>query len=309
MITNFILRLVMKKIFVVLCCFTVLLFGCSDNDAEQNPLMQNAQKIEVDSIKQLESLLSGLNYSDAIWLKGIQEVPRVTFNKVSSKWQKESQHLPVEQKKSIFLRLMLSLILIANEEILQERQFVETAKLSSSKLIKIAIKYRIIESEVPALHGSHRKMLLERINIIPPSLALAQAAEESGWATSRFVIEGNAFFGQWDFSGKGIKPKQQRSELGNYGIKRFDSPLDSVRGYMLNINSGAAYETLRKLRAFQLKTKKQLSGYELATSLENYSERGHAYVQGIQHLIEYNKLARLDQVKLANNQLVYLIFE
>lgn len=302
----------MKKFFLVLFCLTTLvplISGCSEAPHGADKLMAKAERVHIDSIQQLEVQLDRLNYSDAQWQQGVKVVPRLTFNRVNSKWQKQSQQLPVEQKKSIFLRMMLSSILIANEEILHEREIVKNAKLNSPELIQLAIKYKIIETKVPALHGSHRKMLLERVNVIPPSLALAQAAEESGWATSRFVVEGNAFFGQWDFSGNGIKPKQQRKELGNYGIKSFKSPLDSVRGYMLNINSGAAYETLRGLRAFQLKTKKQLSGYELATALENYSERGHAYVQGIQHLIEYNKLARLDQAQLGDNQLVHIVVD
>ena len=68
------------------------------------------------------------------------------------------------------------------------------------------------------LDGGALDKLKRRVDIVPPSLALAQAAEESGWGTSRFAIKGNSLFGQWDFSGKGIKPKEQRAELGNYGI-------------------------------------------------------------------------------------------
>ncbi|EGM71558.1 glucosaminidase domain-containing protein [Shewanella sp. HN-41] len=75
-----------------------------------------------------------------------------------------------------------------------------------------------------------------------PSLVLAQAAEESGWATSRFTVEGNAYFGQWDFSGKGMKPRQQRKALGNYGVAQFDTPLESVEGYLLNLNTSNAYQ-------------------------------------------------------------------
>lgn len=71
---------------------------------------------------------------------------------------------------------------------------------------------------------------------------LAQAAEESGWATSRFTVEGNAYFGQWDFSGKGMKSRQQRKALGNYGVAQFDTPLESVEGYLLNLNTSNAYQ-------------------------------------------------------------------
>jgi len=84
---------------------------------------------------------------------------------------------------------------------------------------------------------------------VPPSLALAQAAEESGWGTSRFAIKGNSLFGQWDFSGKGIKPKEQRENLGDYGIAAFDSPQDSIEAYMLNLNTHRAYQRMRQEHA------------------------------------------------------------
>ena len=145
------------------------------------------------------------------------------------------------------------------------------------------------------------------MDIIPPSLALAQAAEESGWGTSRFTAEGNAFFGQWDFSGKGMIPKQQRKELGNYGVARFDSPLDSVQGYMFNINTASAYQELRKLRARLRADKREVTGLRLASTLDKYSERGEDYVEGIMQMIRYNKLENVDETYLSDNKLIHLI--
>ena len=125
---------------------------------------------------------------------------------------------------------------------------------------------------------------------MPPSLALAQAAEESGWATSRFTIEGNAFFGQWDFSGKGMVPKQQRKELGNYGLAKFDTPLASVKGYMLNINTTSAYQKLRDKRQKLRKNNQAITGLALVDTLDKYSERGQAYIDSITEMITYNRL-------------------
>jgi uncharacterized FlgJ-related protein len=153
---------------------------------------------------------------------------------------------------------------------------------------------------------SERKELLEKVDIVPASLALAQAAEESGWATSRFTLEGNAFFVQWDFSGKGMTPKQQRKELGNYGIARFDSPLGSVVGYIDNINISSAYKKFRQQRSELRAKNKPLSGWQLAGALDKYSERGQDYIDGIRHMIDYNTLRYADEVSL-DGDLVYAL--
>jgi uncharacterized FlgJ-related protein len=131
---------------------------------------------------------------------------------------------------------------------------------------------------------------------------LAQAAEESGWASSRFTIEGNAFFGQWDFSGKGMVPKKQRKELGNYGLARFDSPLASVEGYMFNINTHAAYKKLRTLRAKLRAKDTLLTGMELAGTLDKYSERRQAYIEGLRKMIRFNKLEPVDEAYLSDKR-------
>ncbi len=127
-----------------------------------------------------------------------------------------------------------------------------------------------------------------------------------GWATSRFTEEGNAFFGQWDFSGNGMVPKQQRKELGNYGLARFDSPLASVEGYMLNINITSAYQKLRNLRAKLRQENKPISGLVLAGTLDKYSERGQVYIDSIRSMIRYNKLQDVDNAYLSNNTLIEL---
>jgi uncharacterized FlgJ-related protein len=136
---------------------------------------------------------------------------------------------------------------------------------------------------------------------------LAQAAKESGWGTSRFTSEGNAFFGQWDFSGNGMIPKHQRKELGNYGLARFESPLGSVEGYLLNINTHKAYKKLRNLRANIRKEKRTLSGIELASTLDKYSEQGQAYIDDIISMIKYNNLQHVDEAYLSNKHLIKLI--
>ena len=269
-------------------------------------LMTSPVEVSITSVDDLNALFDKLKYNRESWTKSNREVPRITFNGISKDWKEASNKLPVKTKKEVFFRLMAPLILIANENIKHERDIIESSALNSKALKTIALKYRLIENAQSNIDENLRESLLQRVDILPPSLALAQAAEESGWATSRFAIEGNAFFGQWDFSGKGMKPLQQRKGLGNYGVARFASPLASVEGYMFNINSNKAYQKLRILRAQLRAENKAVTGYELAGTLDKYSERGQAYIDGLQAMIRYNKLAQVDQAYLANNRLIHI---
>ena len=264
-------------------------------------------EVEIHSLDALMTLFKKHNYTSNDWKNGVREVPRLTFEGVSERWKETSSQIPVKQKKQVFFRLMAPLVLISNENILAERQTVKSAPLSSEALLVIAKKYRLFNNKTLTLTENQRQQLLQQVDIMPPSLALAQAAEESGWATSRFTEEGNAFFGQWDFSGKGMIPKQQRKELGNYGLARFDSPLDSVEGYMLNINTTSAYKKLRVLRAKLRQENKAITGLELAGTLDKYSERGQAYIDGLRSMIRYNKLEDVDEAYLSKTVLIKLV--
>jgi len=267
---------------------------------------KNFVEVEINSLDGLMALFKKHHYTIKDWQSGNREVPRITFDGVSEKWKKTSNHIPVKQKKQVFFRLMAPLVLISNDKILAEREVVKSAPLSSPDLLAIAKKYRVVKDLLSPLTDEQRQQLLQQVDIMPPSLALAQAAEESGWATSRFTEEGNAFFGQWDFSGNGMAPKQQRKELGNYGLARFDSPLDSVEGYMLNINISSAYKKLRALRASLRQENKAITGLELAGTLDKYSERGQAYIDGLRAMIRYNKLEDVDNAYLSNTVLIKL---
>jgi len=288
------LKLFSRNTLVITIITSLLLGACSDNETQTDLelLMNNPTEVKLNSLEALQSLFDKQQYNSENWAKGNHEVPRITFAGIGSYWQENSHKLPVKEKKDLFFRLMLPLILIANEKISLEREIIKNSALDSKALKAIALKYKLIKDQNTNLDEVSRKNLLERVDLIPPSLALAQAAEESGWATSRFAKEGNAFFGQWDFSGNGMKPKQHRSELGNYGVARFDSPLASVEAYMFNLNTGNAYQPLRDLRA-ELHTEKQpVTGLKLANMLDKYSERGIAYTDGLRSMIEYNKIEK-----------------
>ncbi len=132
--------------------------------------------------------------------------------------------------------------------------------------------------------------LLKRVNIVPRALILAQAANESAWGTSRFSVVGNNYFGQWCFTqGCGIVPSN-RAKHAKHEVQTFNSPAESVRAYLHNINTHNAYGNLRKIRAKEMKKKHFISGVALAEGLTKYSERGAEYISEIQHIIRLNDL-------------------
>ena len=275
---------------------------------EEKPLSIENKTIRITTINALQTFFKGQGYTTKSWASDNFTIPRLTFSGVTNYWHKNSTRLNVQVKKDIFFRLMLPLILISNEKILAERAIVLKDPLDSNELKQIALKYRVIKKASLPLSESTRSQLLARVDTIPPSLALAQSAEESGWGASRFAREGNAFFGQWDFSGKGMKPARQRAHLGNYGVARFDSPLASVEGYMFNLNTVSAYSRLRVLRAKTRKRGRSATGVELAKTLNKYSERGAAYTKSLVGMINYNRLGKLDGAILSTGARTHIIF-
>jgi Bax protein len=173
-------------------------------------------------------------------------------------------------------------------------------------LLDLGRKFKVTGEDDESLTGQQLAELKNRIDIIPPSLALAQGAEESGWGTSRFALLGNSLFGQWDFSGKGIKPEQQRSELGDYGLAAFDTPLDAVVAYTRNLNTHRAYTRMRQLRAEIREKGNEPTGFELADTLDRYSERGQEYVDGLHAIMRVNKLAAADLAHLTNDEVILI---
>ncbi|MDT3320145.1 glucosaminidase domain-containing protein [Shewanella sp. SP1S2-4] len=277
----------------------------------QQPVLPSSelkpQNVSITSINELMLLFDSLDYTLENFHKGNKSIPRLTFDAVGEGWRSVSSQLPVKQKKTVFFRLMTPLVLLANEKILQERQVIMSADIDDTALIALAVKYKVLSSTDKPLLEAQRQMLLKRVDILPPSLVLAQAAKESGWGTSRFSHEGNALFGQWDFNGDGMEPKQKRQGLGNYGLARFDTPLASVEGYLLNLNTHNAYQKMRDLRVQSRQDNQAVTGSELAGTLDRYSERGHAYVEAIRQMIRTNKLYLVDDTYLSDDAPLHLL--
>ena len=139
--------------------------------------------------------------------------------------------------------------------------------------------------------------LKRRMDIIPPSMAIAQAAKETGWGTSRFALEGNALFGQWTYTDKGIKPAA--ADAGStHKVMMFNVLKSSVRAYTRNLNTHKSYKEMRYVRAIQRDNTGKLNSLELVDYLNRYAETGKEYTVVLKKIIEQNKLIDFDDVKI-----------
>ena len=241
-------------------------------------------------------------------LQQMNEVPRIYLSRLP-------EVLPTlydaREKKRMFTSSMLPIILRANELIIADRSRLlvilhkldedETLGKSEQKWLKQTAKqYRVRLGETPA--ASDINNLLYKIDVVPVSLALAQAAMESGWGTSKFAQRGNALFGEWVWGDNaiGIIPSG-RDEGKTHKIKSFDYLLDSVRSYMTNLNRHKSYEDLRRRRAELREHSLAVTGAALAPALVDYSERGTEYVNDILSIISYNDLGALDHALLGSS--------
>ncbi|WP_163339449.1 glucosaminidase domain-containing protein [Desulfopila sp. IMCC35008] len=233
------------------------------------------------------------------------EVPRIILAVASGRWATESKSIDVGLKKELFYRSIVPMVLLSNELILKERADVEEAGALLEAGAEVNEKQQQRVSDLAERYGVEEEnlkdvvvQLMERVDTIPPALALGQAAYESGYGTSRFAREGNALFGQWTYSGQGMKPKEQRASKGNYGVASYKWPFDSVRSYMYNLNTHSAYKPLRDKRASFKKQGKEPRGLELCETLLNYSEKGEEYVSTLKNIITANGLEVVDNAHL-----------
>lgn len=246
---------------------------------------------------------------------GRVDVPRIYLANIESSW---TENESVSFKKDLFFRTMLPLILRVNEIVANDREklfIIKDLVLSGQELKagdrawlkELARTYKVkTPRKGEPFNDIFFNKLLERVDEIPISMALGQAAYESAYATSRFAMEGNSLYGQWRW-GSGITPAGQRQNLGDYRIADYDTPLDSTFAFARNLNSNRAYEKFRILRAQLRNEKKPLDGYYLAQGLDRYSERGEQYVLTLQQIITHNDLTKLDTVKLGSGAPVKLV--
>ena len=206
----------------------------------------------------------------------------------------------VSERKNLFINTLLPIAFIENLKILDDRKRIldwwsqsngETYQREfwPSWLYNVSDKYDY--------EGSNIGELLMRVDIVPLSLALAQAAIESGWGTSRYLREGNALYGQYTFDKSlGLKP-QDRDRGKDFYVRKFINLSDSTRSYLKNINTHNAYVKFRQERGTLRMNGDTLTGLSLSRFLDNYSERRSAYVADIKTIIETNNFMKFDKVE------------
>ena len=200
-----------------------------------------------------------------------------------------------KEKKEIFIKIVLPLILRENEEIISDRKklFRILGKIKNTRAEKKWLKFKLKQYQVKNSDLSELKI---RMDIIPVSLAIAQAAKETGWGTSRFALEGNALFGQWTYSANGLEPEDNTS--GDHKVMKFNILQASVRAYKRNLNSHRVYKNFRSERAKLRERGEKINSLKLVKYLDKYAETGKLYTQILEKIIKQNSLMDFDQSKL-----------
>jgi Bax protein len=292
----------LKKLLPSLLIISVLLAGCDDTPRNQAGKKATKSKtIQSAHYRNLNDIYNSFSYH---WDRLDQGVPPLLLRRFPT-----DIHLirPTKAKKDFFFQSILPLALLGNEEVKHHRDTINNffkiyntgealALHQHEELIKIQRYYKI-KGDV-LLDPKIRARLIKRVDIIPPSLILAQAANESGWGMSRFAQHANNIFGEWTFTpGTGLVP-EGRPAGETYEVRRFEDLHASIRSYLRNLNTHSAYRSMRNKRLQMRENDLPLTGYALAGEMRYYSTRRDAYVEEIRSMIKGNKLEELNSVAL-----------
>ncbi len=272
--------------------------------AEGRRLSPYRTALRTDSGRTVDAMLrrfeqQGFELTDFRNVSGQLEVPRIFL-----------ASLPIdiaevditEKRKRAFVKVMLPHILHENERIAADREKLE--RLHDRKQFGATLSAREQawlrqKAEEYGLDEVDTAEMLNRIDIVPPGLALAQSIEESGWGTSRFALLGNAVYGQWTWNtGAGIVP-ENRPEGETYEVQRFKSLGNSVAAYMRNLNTRSSYREFRDSRAAMRDRGEQPDSFELVAHLHRYSVRGADYIRTLRSIMRSNNLELFDAARLA----------
>ena len=207
-----------------------------------------------------------------------------------------------KKKKNLFIQIVLPLIIEENNRIKLDRKKLFTI-LNRSNNTNAEKKWLNLKFKQYGVLKKDLSTLKVRMDEVPISLAIAQAAKETGWGTSRFAIEGNALFGQWTWSGDGIKPAGIDAENSTHKVMKFKVLKASVRAYQRNLNTHGSYRKFRSARAEMRDNKEELDSLILADYLDKYAATGKEYTVIIKKIIEQNALKDFDKVKLLPSSL------
>ena len=245
------------------------------------------------SASTIEQLFKDTNYN----LKKVKKTKLVNIGNNLDHLPSEMKNIEnVKKRKNLFIQIVLPLIIEENTKIKLDRKklFVILNKNSNSKSDIEWLKNKFKQYGVAKNDLSTLKI---RMDEIPVSLAIAQAAKETGWGTSRFAQKGNALFGQWTWSGNGIKPAGADSD-STHKVASFKVLKSSVKAYLRNLNTHSSYKKFRKERAIQRDNDEKLNSLKLVKYLDKYAETGIEYTKVLSKIIKQNSLTEFDDVKI-----------
>ena len=253
--------------------------------------------VQTDTVRLKASTVKELFKDTDYSLQNIRKTKLVKPVKLSLLPEEIKNIQSTKEKKKLFLEIVLPLVLEENNRIKIDRKklFSILNKNNNSKketiwLNKKFKQYGVVKKDLATLKI--------RMDEVPVSLALAQAAKETGWGTSRFAIEGNALFGQWTWSGEGIKPAGVDSNETKHKVMKFKVLKASVRAYQRNLNTHNSYRKFRMARAIMRDNDEDLDSLVLADYLDKYAATGKEYTKIIKQIIKQNNLQDFDKVKL-----------
>ena len=281
--------------------FSILAGGCTEKHDSSGGIQSLHEVVSPATYRELKKVFASHDYD---WNTIKQGVPHLILERLPDDLNAISR---VTEKKRVFFLSLLPMVLMANEEIREKREMLEQifrlndayVPLDSGQhaaVVSLSREYGL--SEDPLTSIAARRKLMRRVDAVPPSMALAQAATESAYGTSRFALQGNNLFGEWTFDpGTGLVPSE-RPPGETYEVRRFETLYDSVRSYMKNLNTHQAYRAFREHRAHLRAGGLPLRGTAMARGLENYSTRREDYVEDIQEIIRRNHLSILASATL-----------
>ena len=245
------------------------------------------------SASTIKQLFKETNYNlDEVRKKGI--VKPIKLSLLPGEMKKIES---TKKKKNLFIQIVLPLIIEENNRIKLDRKKL-FAILNRSNNTNAEKKWLNLKFKQYGVLKKDLSTLKVRMDEVPISLAIAQAAKETGWGTSRFAIEGNALFGQWTWSGDGIKPAGIDTDNVTHKVMKFKVLKASVRAYQRNLNTHPSYREFRRIRAEQRDREEKLNSLELVKFLDKYAATGKEYTEVIKKIIEQNSLTDFDDAYL-----------